>query len=315
MAMMRASSAASATPSADRIIRLSARVPEAQADLAVAECHALTGVGCMQGEPSGGEVAIDIWMPEADCPGADRLRAHLEGAGIAAEVAESVEGDEWRSALRDFHQPVVAGRMRVRPPWVAPAPGMHDIVIDPGMAFGTGQHPTTRTALELLQRIPVTGPVLDAGCGSGVLAIAARRLGMGPVTAIDFDPDSVSATIRAARANMVDGITARRATIGDDSLPAASILLANITLEVLELLAASLRHPVPDTGRGQTPGGDRHRAGTDTGGCLSPPVRHAVLSGLREHEVDAAVGAFAALGLEEAERMAEGGWASVRLSA
>lgn len=290
-------------------------MPEHQADLAVAECHALTGVGCMQGEPSGGVVAIDIWMPEAGCPGAGRLRAHLAAAGIAAEVAESLEGDEWRSALRDFHQPVVAGRIRVRPPWVAPAPGMHDIVIDPGMAFGTGQHPTTRTALELLQRIPATGAVLDAGCGSGVLAIAARRLGMGPVEAIDFDPDSVSATTRAARANMVDRITARRATIGDDPLPTAPILLANITLEVLEILAASLMKAVPDTGRGQAPGGDRHRPGTDTGVCLPPSVRHAVLSGLREREVDAAVAAFGVLGLAEAERVAEGGWASVRLAA
>ena len=297
-ATTRASSAASATPSADPIIRLSARVPEHQADLAVAECHALAGVGCMQGEPSGGVVAIDIWMPEADCPGAGRLRAHLAAAGIAAEVAESVEGDEWRSALRDFHQPVVAGRIRVRPPWVAPAPGMHDIVIDPGMAFGTGQHPTTRTALELLQRIPATGAVLDAGCGSGVLAIAARRLGMGPVEAIDFDPDSVSATTRATRANMVDRITARRATIGDDPLPTAPILLANITLEVLTLLATSLAAP-----------------GTDTAGVCPRCVRHAVLSGLREHEVDAAVAAFGVLGLAEAERLAEGGWASVRLAA
>lgn len=292
MVTTRASSGASATPSADRIIRLSARVPEGQADIAVAECHALTGVGCMQGDPVGGEVPIDIWMPEADCPGADRLRDHLAAAGITAEVEQSVEGDEWRSALRDFHQPVVATRIRVRPPWVAPQPGMHDIVIDPGMAFGTGQHPTTRTALELLQRIPATGPVLDAGCGSGVLAIAARRLGMGPVAAIDFDPDSVAATVRAARANMVDGITVQRATIGEDPLPAAPILLANITLEILQLLATAL----PTPGR-------------------VPTARHAVLSGLREHEVDAAVAAFAPLGLVECERMAEGGWASVRLSA
>ena len=198
MVTTRASSAGFATPSADRIMRLEARVAEGDVELAIAECHALTGVGCLQGEPAAGAVVLRIWMPWDDSPGADGLRDHLAGAGIAAHVEQAEEGREWQSALRDFHQPVVAGRIRVRPPWVAPAPGMHDVVIDPGMAFGTGQHATTRTALELLQRIPHRGEVLDAGCGSGVLAIAARRIGMGPVTAIDFDPDSVSATPRAA---------------------------------------------------------------------------------------------------------------------
>jgi len=298
MATTRASSAASATPSADRIIRLTAVVAAGDADVAVAECHALTGVGCMQGDPLDGRVAIDIWMPAPACPGADALRAHLGAAGVPAEVSEADQDDSWRDALRDFHQPVVAGRVRVRPPWVAPVAGMHDVVIDPGMAFGTGQHPTTRTALELLQHVPARGAVLDAGCGSGILAIAARRLGLGPVTAIDFDPDSVLATARAARANMVDGIEVRRAVIGEDPLPAAPILLANITLEVLQVLAAALARPAP--------------GGGDGGG--SAGVHHAVLSGLREREVDSAVAAFAPLGLRESERLAQDDWASVRLS-
>ena len=298
-ATTRASSAASATPSADRIMRLTAVVAAGDADLAVAECHALTGVGCMQGDAAGGRVAIDIWMPAIGCPGSAALAEHLAAAGIAAEVAEAEQDDAWRDALRDFHQPVVAGRVRVRPPWVAPVPGMHDVVIDPGMAFGTGQHPTTRTALELLQRIPVRAPVLDAGCGSGILAIAARRLGFAPVVAIDFDPDSVAATARAARANMVDAITVHRAVIGEDPLPIAPVLLANITLEVLSVLAAAIA------------GSSRGTGGTGP----TTAVAHAVLSGLREHEVDAAVAAFAPLGLAEAERLPEDGWASVRLCA
>jgi ribosomal protein L11 methyltransferase len=285
----RASSVASATPSADRIIRLTAIVAAADADLAVAECCALTGVGCMQGDPREGRVQLDIWMPATDCPGAHALASHLAGAGIAAEVSEAEEGTAWRSALRDFHRPVTAGRIRVRPPWVAPAVGMIDIVIDPGMAFGTGQHPTTRTALELLQEVPTGGAVLDAGCGSGVLSIAAARLGLRPIAAIDHDPEAVSATARGARANMV-ALDVRRATIGGDALPPADILLANITLEVLGVLAAALR------AQGSGP-------------------RHVVLSGLREHEVDDAVAAFAPLGVVERRRLAEGGWASVRLAA
>jgi ribosomal protein L11 methyltransferase len=291
-ATTRASSVASATPSADRIIRLTAVVAAADADLAVAECCELTGVGCMQGDPRDGRVQLDIWMPAVDCPGAVALEAHLALAGIAAEVGEEEEGTAWRSALRDFHQPVTAGRIRVRPPWVAPAAGMIDIVIDPGMAFGTGQHPTTRTALELLQEVPAGEAILDAGCGSGVLSIAAARLGLGAITAIDHDPEAVSATARGARANMV-AIDVRRMTIGDDRLPAADILLANITLEVLGILASAL-HAQAAPGEGP---------------------RHVVLSGLRVHEVDEAVAAFAPLGVVEQRRLAEDGWASVRLSA
>lgn len=289
--MTRASSAGCATPSADPISRLTAEVAEADADLAVAECHALTGVGCMQGAPVDGRVAIDIWMPRADAPDAEGLRAHLAAAGVHATVCARVEGDEWRHALRDFHQPVQAGVIRVRPPWIAPAAGVHDVVIDPGMAFGTGQHATTRTALELLQDIPARDAVLDAGCGSGVLAIAARRLGMGPVLAIDMDDDSVRATTRAARANMVDGVTARRAVIGRDPVAPAPILLANITLEVLRVLAAAL-----------------------AGHADAAVTRHAVLSGLRPYEVDDAVRAFVPLGLAARARREEDGWASVRLS-
>jgi len=264
----------------------------ADADLAVAECHALTGVGCMQGAPLHGRVAIDTWMPRTGAPDADGLRAHLAAAGVHATVSARVEDDAWRHALRDFHQPVQAGVIRVRPPWIAPAAGWHDVVIDPGMAFGTGQHATTRTALELLQGIPARGAVLDAGCGSGVLAIAARRLGMGPVLAIDMDDDAVRATTRAARANLVDGVTARRAVIGRDPIAPAPILLANITLEVLRVLASAL-----------------------AGRSDAAVTRHAVLSGLRPHEVDDAVRAFAPLGLDERARREGDGWASVRLSA
>jgi ribosomal protein L11 methyltransferase len=287
--MTRASSGGCATPSADRVTRLTALVPEALVDVAVAEACALTGVGCMQGESETGRVRLDIWIPETGSPGADVLQRHLERAGIAAEVSEAPEGMAWRNALRDFHQPVTAGRVRVRPPWVAPAPGMLDVVIDPGMAFGTGQHPTTRTALALLQELPPGEPVLDAGCGSGVLSIAACRLGMGPVTAIDHDPEAVAATVRGGRANMVP-LDVHWATIGTDPLPAAPVLIANITLEVLGVLATALR------GR-------------------PSPVAHAVLSGLREHEVDDAVAAFRPLGLIERRRLAEDGWASVRLTA
>src|SRR5690606_664719 len=106
--------------------------------------------------------------------------------------------------MRAFHTPVeVAGRLRVRPPWEPPREGLLDVVIDPGMAFGTAQHATTRACLELLCGLPAGGPLVDAGCGSGVLSVAARRLGFGPVWAIDSDPLSVEATVGNARRNGV----------------------------------------------------------------------------------------------------------------
>ncbi|NBQ44101.1 MAG: methyltransferase domain-containing protein, partial [Mycobacteriaceae bacterium] len=247
-------------------------------------------------------------------------------------VDEQVQDDSWKQALRDFHQPVVAGRIRVRPPWVAPAPGMLDVVIDPGMAFGTGQHPTTRTSLELIAEVP-RGPVLDAGCGTGVLSIAAARLGFGPIVAIDHDPHAVRATEAGGRANMVS-IDAYQATIGKDSLPETPIVFANLTLEVLRTLASVLidrttpgTTPVPDTGgclappddQGRqtltNPASDAENTVPDTGGCLAPGgVRHLVASGLRVHEVDDAVAAFAPLGLSEVRRLEEDGWASVRMA-
>ena len=86
----------------------------------------------------------------------------------------------------------IGKRLWIVPSWhEPPVPDSTLVRLDPGMAFGTGQHPTTRTALELLQRIPARAAVLDAGCGSGVLAIAARRLRFGPVVAIDFDAHAV----------------------------------------------------------------------------------------------------------------------------
>ena len=123
------------------------------------------------------------------------------------------------------------GRLWVGPPWEAPSDDRLQVVIDPGRAFGTGAHPSTRLCLELLQRVP-SGGCLDVGCGSGVIAVAAAKLGFEPVVAIDVDEHAVEATLRNAAANGVD-VRAFRADACVAQLPSADVAVANLTHELV----------------------------------------------------------------------------------
>ena len=111
-------------------------------------------------------------------------------------------------------------------------------MIDPGRAFGTGSHPTTRLCVELLARTP-RGSLLDVGCGSGVLAIAASRLGFAPVLAIDVDPVAVETTRANAAANGVE-LDARVVDALSGPLPAADVAIANVLLAPVEAILARL---------------------------------------------------------------------------
>ena len=135
----------------------------------------------------------------------------------------------WEDAWRAFHHGVQVGRLWVGPPWEA-------VVVDPGRAFGTGAHPTTRLTLELLQTLG-SGSFLDIGCGSGVLSIAAAKLGFAPVVAVDVDPAAVEVTRANARANGVafDAWTLDALT---EAPPRADVAVANIALDVVEALGA-----------------------------------------------------------------------------
>ena len=128
--------------------------------------------------------------------------------------------------------PCGAGRLWIGPPWCEPEPPA--VVIDPGRAFGTGAHGSTRAALELLQRLE-PAPALDLGCGSGVLSIAALLLGFRPLQAFDIDPLAVDATRRNAKCNGVV-VEAARADVLTDLLPPAPLWLANLELHLLEPL-------------------------------------------------------------------------------
>ncbi len=126
------------------------------------------------------------------------------------------------------------GRLWVGPPWEQPTAGVIPVVVDPGRAFGTGAHATTRLCLELLQELE-PGSLLDVGCGSGVLAIAAAKLGFAPTVAIDVEEDAVETTYANARANAAD-VEVHRADALTAELPSTDVVVANIALEAVERL-------------------------------------------------------------------------------
>jgi ribosomal protein L11 methyltransferase len=155
------------------------------------------------------------------------------GPGAATEVEAG-----WSEAWQRFHRPVRVGRLWVGPPWEAPDEDLVTVVVDPGRAFGTGAHPTTQLCLRfLLEREP--GSLLDLGCGSGVLSIAAAKLEYEPVTALDLDEAAVEASRMNADANGV-AITVALADVLSDPLPAADLALANIASEPLRELAGRI---------------------------------------------------------------------------
>ena len=126
-----------------------------------------------------------------------RLLAAFPGA------RSSLVEDDWQDRWRAFHSPVRVGGIWIGPPWELPPGDEPSVVIEPGRAFGTGAHPTSRLCVELLAGVE-RGSLLDVGCGSGVLALAGARLGFGPVIAVDVDPIAVEATAANASANGVE---------------------------------------------------------------------------------------------------------------
>ena len=140
----------------------------------------------------------------------------------------------WEDRWKEFHRPVWAGGMWIGPPWIPPPADESYVVVDPGRAFGTGAHPTTRACIGLLSTLD-RGSLLDAGCGSGVVAVAAARLGFAPVHAVDLDEVAVEVAAETARQNGVVMDVVRADVLRDD-LPASEVVVANIELRVVERL-------------------------------------------------------------------------------
>jgi ribosomal protein L11 methyltransferase len=188
------------------------RVPADEAEVALARMLDLFPAG-VEEERDGEDVVLAGY---ADAPPALDLDAEPVVPG-------------WEDAWRAFHRPVRVGRLWIGPPWFEPEEIA--VVIDPGRAFGTGAHGSTRAALGLLGRLEPS-PVLDLGCGSGVLSVAAVRLGFGPVRAFDLDPLAVGATAENAARNGVE-VEVDRADVLTDPLPSAPLWLANLELGLL----------------------------------------------------------------------------------
>jgi ribosomal protein L11 methyltransferase len=138
----------------------------------------------------------------------------------------------WEDGWRAFHRGVRIGRFWVGPPWEEPPAGALAVVIDPGRAFGTGAHATTRLCLELLQEVEPTS-LLDVGCGSGVLSVAAAKLGFAPVTAVDIDEVARETTRANAAAN---GVAVEAGT----ELRPSRLAVMNIALDVVERILPEL---------------------------------------------------------------------------
>lgn len=231
------------------MIRLAIRLAADDAEIVLAELIELAPSGVEENELPDGRIEYAVYGAAGELPALPELEAAAGGALV--EIVTTEVADDWDQQWKAFHKPVSIenrGRLlRVRPPWEAAsaASGELDLVIDPGQAFGTGAHATTRLCLEMLLALEPRGGCVDLGCGSGVLAIAAAKLGWGPVSALDHELESVAATIDNAGVNSVTVAAERFDLRRAAAVPAAPLVMANLLLPLLLDLARSGFEPQP----------------------------------------------------------------------
>jgi ribosomal protein L11 methyltransferase len=282
------------------MIRLAFRAPAEQAEIVLAALLELapSGVEEVDGE---GFTEFALYGAPGELPSFPEGEAEV--GGVVVRVSGREVPDDWTERWKRFHRPVlIAGKIYVRPPWEEPAvrPGVVEIVIDPGQAFGTGTHPTTALCLELMLGVKQRGSFADLGCGSGVLSIAAAKLGFEPITAIDAEREAVEATRANALANGVSpepegsdpgSVFGRIPTLGveladlrNQPAPKADVVAANLMRPLLMRVAELWAGDPPPT---------------------------LIVSGLLDHEADEVAAAFAPL--HERRRLTSLGWTALLL--
>jgi ribosomal protein L11 methyltransferase len=280
------------------VIRLAVRVARDRAELVLAELTVLAPGG-FEERDLGDLVEYAVYGAPGELPDIGSLDAAVGDAIV--EVVTSEVGDDWAERWRDWHRPLDVGPLRVRPPWEPARPGALDVVIDPGQAFGTGSHPSTRLTLELLVELPADGPLADWGCGSGILAVAAARLGFAPVLACDVEAQAVAATRAAAAAN---GIAAAEAVApGAEAAAGAAIVVGRCDLRRAAgpwapTVTANLVGPLL----------------LEVAARMERPPERLIASGLEVAEVDEVVAAFARRELALEARRDADGWCAILLA-
>jgi ribosomal protein L11 methyltransferase len=282
------------------VIRLAVRCRPEQAELVLAELVQIAPGG-VEEESGPGWIEYAIYGTEGELPDLGAVEA-AAGEGMVQVRSEQIP-DDWADRWRDFHEPTVIGdRVVIRPSWEASpladpvGPGREaeeprgvvDVVIDPGQAFGTGAHPTTRMCVELLIGLAdegqADGPLVDLGTGSAVLAIVAAKLGFEPVQGVDLEVAALEAAAANAAANEVE-IGFRRVNLREEPPPTAPTVVANLTAPLLRDVAANL-----------------------PAGC-----ERLVCSGLLAREASEVEAAFEAAGLVRRERRDSGDWSALRM--
>jgi ribosomal protein L11 methyltransferase len=270
------------------LIRLAVRCRPDQADLVLAELVQLAPGG-VEEEAGPGWVEYAIYGAEGELPDLGGIRA-AAGEDLVEISSERIP-DDWADRWRDFHEPTVLGEGRVviRPGWrESPEPDALDIVIDPGQAFGTGAHPTTRMCVELLLVLAdagdARGAIVDLGTGSAVLAIVAAKLGFDPVLGVDHEEAALEAAQANAQANGVEMETAR-ANLRASAAPIAPTIVANLVAPVLR----------------------------DVAGLMTGRPKRMIISGLLGHEAEDVALTFERHGLFIDRRLDSGDWSALLL--